>query len=228
MKLRSTFWPAMIAGSLGLGGCTVLPADDYGYYGDGRYYAHETVIVTPPPRIEYRGLPPAAGYLWIDGYWNRIGPRPYWVPGYWRAPAAHPRPAGQHPPRHQAHPDGGRDRRDAHDRDRWRDAERWRERDGARGPGGVPGRALDRDPPRPPQGARPAERTPEAGRPDRRPAGSPGEVREARRDGSGARVRDGFRAPRRDDGAGAQASPRRERDDAAGRPGRHGRAAADD
>lgn len=230
MKLCSTFWPAMIAGSLGLGGCAVLPADDYRYYDDGRYYGHETLIVTPPPRIEYRGLPPAAGYIWIDGYWNRVGPRPYWVPGYWRPPVVHSRPAMPHPPRIGMRPDGGRDWRDAHDRDRWRDGERWRERDrdGTRGPDGVHGRHLDRDPPRPPRSGRPADGTPEAGRPDRRPASSPGEARAVRRDGSGPRARDGFRAPRRDDADGTRESSPRARGDAGGRPERRGRAAAGD
>ena len=99
MTLRPATWPVLIAACLGLGACAVVPADDYGYYDDDRYYEREMVIVTPPPRIEYRGLPPAAGYIWIDGYWNRVGTRPHWVPGYWSygepvCPPPAPQPIG--------------------------------------------------------------------------------------------------------------------------------------
>ncbi len=135
MKLRPATWPALIATCLGLGGCAVIPADDYGY-DDDHYYERETVIVRPPPRIEYRGLPPAAGYLWIDGYWNRAGPRPHWVPGYWSPPRVHSRPIVPPPPRFDSRPDGRHDRRDEHDRSRSRgrdddgrrDERRWSDR----------------------------------------------------------------------------------------------------
>lgn len=71
MTFPSRLWSLMLAGSLVLGGCAVVPVDEYGYYDDDYgYYEHDTVIVTPPPRVEYRGLPPTAGYIWIDGYWT--------------------------------------------------------------------------------------------------------------------------------------------------------------
>lgn len=166
MTIRSPLSPMLLAAALALGGCAVVPADDYGY-DDDRYYERETVIVTPPPRIEYRGLPPAIGYIWIDGYWNRVGPRPHWVPGYWSPPRVHSRPFVQ-PPRIDARPDGRSDRRDEHDRNRWRnddgrrddgrrDDRRWSDRsrdDDARRdrdpdtrpwPGFSPRRDVDRD-----------------------------------------------------------------------------------
>ena len=163
MTLRPATWPVLIAACLGLGACAVVPADDYGYYDDDRYYERETVIVTPPPRIEYRGLPPAAGYIWVDGYWNRVGTRPHWVPGYWSPPRVHSRPIVQPRPHIDTRPDWRHDRRDEHDRKRWRDdgrrdgtrwsgpdddarrdGERWRERDGA--PRTWPGFTPRRDP----------------------------------------------------------------------------------
>lgn len=153
MRLRPATWPALLAACLGLGGCAVVPVDDYGYYEDDRYYTRETVILTPPPRIEYRGLSPAAGYVWIDGYWNRVGTRPHWVPGYWSPPRVHSRPIVGHPPRFDVRPDGRYDRRDDHDRKRWRDDDRrgddrrWSGRESAprTWPGFTPRRDAGRD-----------------------------------------------------------------------------------
>ena len=77
MTFPSRLWSLMLAGSLALGGCAVVPVDEYGYYEDDYgYYERDTVIVTPPPRVEYRGLPPVSSYIWIDGYWNWVGHRP--------------------------------------------------------------------------------------------------------------------------------------------------------
>jgi hypothetical protein len=100
--------PMMFAAALALAGCAVAPYEhgyghryhDHAYYGLGYYghgyYGGNTVIVTPAPRIEYRGPVPGPGYVWIGGYWNRIGTRHAWVPGRWAAPPGHlPPPAQQ-------------------------------------------------------------------------------------------------------------------------------------
>ena len=93
-----TSWLLVPALSLGLtlGGCAVVPERDYGYADDERNYVRETVIVAPAPRIEYRGYPPAANFIWIDGYWNRIGRQHDWVSGYWAPPSMHARPPQRH------------------------------------------------------------------------------------------------------------------------------------
>ncbi|MHB1375584.1 MAG: YXWGXW repeat-containing protein, partial [Thauera sp.] len=115
MTSRSRLWSLMLTASLMLGGCAVVPVDDYGYYeDDAPYYTRETVIVTPPPRVEYRGLPPASSYIWIDGYWNWVGHRHDWVPGYWAPPGTRARAIVRH---RQFDRDRDDDRRD-----RW-----WRE-----------------------------------------------------------------------------------------------------
>jgi hypothetical protein len=114
----------MLAGSLALGGCAVVPVDDYGYYQDDYgYYERDTVIVTPPPRVEYRDLPPAASYIWIDGYWNWVGHRHDWVSGYWAPPGTRPRSIVQHR-QFERHRDDDR-------RERWWGDSR-RDRDGVR------------------------------------------------------------------------------------------------
>ena len=40
----------------------------------------------PAPAYEVPPCP-GEGYVWVDGYWNPMGGRFYWRPGYWRAPA---------------------------------------------------------------------------------------------------------------------------------------------
>lgn len=127
-------WSILLAATLGLGGCVAVPVhedDGYGYYED------ETLILTPPPRVEYRGYAPAAGYLWIDGYW--AGDRDHrWVPGYWAPPGSrHLRP----------HPHEKKFERERAQRPAWiRD----RDRDGDHGRGREPERrrddARERDP----------------------------------------------------------------------------------
>lgn len=67
---------ALLAMSAVLAGCVVTPAG----------YGEVTVYEPPPPRVEYRGYPPAVGYVWIDGYWVWGGHRHEWVPGRWEAP----------------------------------------------------------------------------------------------------------------------------------------------
>lgn len=124
MTFSPRLWSLVLAGSLVLGGCAVVPVDEYGYYDDDDgYYERETVIVTPPPRVEYRGRPPVASYIWIDGYWNWVGHRHDWVPGYWAPPGTRPRAIVQHRQfdRHRDH-----DRRE-----RWWGDDR-RDRDGDR------------------------------------------------------------------------------------------------
>ncbi len=128
MKLSRHSWPFLLAAALGLGGCVAVPVhDDYGY----GYYEEETIIVTPPPRVEYRGYAPAAGYIWIDGYWDRVDRRHHWVPGYWAPPGArHGRPhLHQKQFERERRPAWIRDRDDDHEhkRDRWRDEARERD-----------------------------------------------------------------------------------------------------
>jgi WXXGXW repeat (2 copies) len=66
-----------------LAGCAVVPAYDYAY----EQPSPVTVYAAPPaPLVEYRGLSPAFGYVWIDGYWNWGGVRYSWVPGRWVNP----------------------------------------------------------------------------------------------------------------------------------------------
>src|SRR5690606_37217643 len=78
-KLDCRAWSFLLVASLALGGCVVAPVDD-------RYYEDEVVVVTPPARVEYRGYPPVAGYICIDGFWSWSGYRHDWVPGYWAPP----------------------------------------------------------------------------------------------------------------------------------------------
>ena len=131
MTFPSRLWSLMLAGSLALGGCAVVPVDEYGYYEDDYgYYERDTVIVTPPPRVEYRGLPPAASYIWIDGYWSWGGHRHDWVPGYWAPPGTRSRAIVQHR-QFERHRDNDRRERWWGDGRRDRDGDRRRE-DGRR------------------------------------------------------------------------------------------------
>jgi len=68
----------VILGGLSLAGCV---GGGYAFY-----------ATTPPPamRFEERGIAPAAGYVWIDGYWGYRGGAYTWVPGRWDRPP-HPR-----------------------------------------------------------------------------------------------------------------------------------------
>lgn len=74
---------ALLFVAAALGGCAVVPAYDYG----PEPAPAVTVYTAPPaPLVEYRGLPPAFGYVWIDGYWNWGGVRYVWIPGRWVNP----------------------------------------------------------------------------------------------------------------------------------------------
>lgn len=83
----ASHFPLLLLASAALTGCAVVPGPvDYGpAYGP----AYSTTIYaappSPPPRIEYRGLPPGPGQVWVDGYWNWGGSRYLWVPGRWSA-----------------------------------------------------------------------------------------------------------------------------------------------
>ena len=45
MTFSSRLWSLMFAGSLALGGCAVVPVDEYGYYDDDYgYYERDTVV----------------------------------------------------------------------------------------------------------------------------------------------------------------------------------------
>jgi len=66
---------ALLLATLTVGGCVVTarPA-----------YVGETVMVEPPPpQEEVIGVAPAAGYVWLGGYWNWVGGRHVWVAGHW-------------------------------------------------------------------------------------------------------------------------------------------------
>lgn len=141
MRFPHRLWPLGLAASLLLGGCAVVPSERYevrehrDYYG----YGDETVIITSTPRVEYRGYPPGAGYIWMDGYWNRVGARQVWVPGYWRPPHAHPRPIVRDRDRDRDDDRRSHWREERRDHDRDRDRVRDRDHDGDR----------DRDRPQP-------------------------------------------------------------------------------
>lgn len=168
MTFPSRLWSLMLAGSFALGGCAVVPADEYGYYDDDYgYYERDTVIVTPPPRVEYRGRPPVSSYIWIDGYWNWVGHRHDWVPGYWAPPGTRPRAIVQHrqferhrdddrrerwwsDKRHdrdgdRRREDGRRDERADERRGDWRNDGRWNRREDTRDRDGVRDRDARRD-----------------------------------------------------------------------------------
>lgn len=77
--MKRQLFISTLAATLLLAGCVVTP-EPYSYY-DGPVY-----VDPPPPRVEYPGYAPVAGYVWIGGYWNWTGHRHEWVPGRWDAP----------------------------------------------------------------------------------------------------------------------------------------------
>lgn len=77
--MKKQLFISALAATLLLTGCVVTP-EPYSYY-DGPVY-----VDPPPPRVEYPGYAPVAGYVWIGGYWNWSGHRHEWVPGRWDAP----------------------------------------------------------------------------------------------------------------------------------------------
>ena len=67
---------AAMALSLTVSACVVGPP---GAYYEGGYVS----IAPPPPRVEYYGVAPGPGYLWLGGYWRWTGRRYAWVGGHW-------------------------------------------------------------------------------------------------------------------------------------------------
>lgn len=94
MRSRIPLSAALLVAATLAGCATTAGYDDYygdryyrdRYYDDGYYGSGGTVIVAPPLRSEYRGVPPYPNYIWMDGYWDRIGTGHHWVPGYWAPP----------------------------------------------------------------------------------------------------------------------------------------------
>jgi len=97
-------------------------------------------IGTPPPAIVYEepGLPPDAGFVWIEGYWRPVGHHYKWVRGHWERPPFE-RACWTHP--HYNHyregwewHEGHWDHED-HDNDHWRDHDggRWHRHDNDQG-----------------------------------------------------------------------------------------------
>jgi hypothetical protein len=68
---------ALLAASIT--GCVVVP-------GPGPYYQGRVMVAPPAPRVEYYGVAPYPGYIWLGGYWNWAGGRHVWVDGRWTAP----------------------------------------------------------------------------------------------------------------------------------------------
>lgn len=76
---RRVLLAALVATAIPLAGCVVVPTPR----------GAELVALAPPPvRIESPGAPPAAGYLWIGGYWGWLAGRHVWIDGHWEAPRA--------------------------------------------------------------------------------------------------------------------------------------------
>ena len=71
--------PALAAMAISLSACVVAPASRPDYM-------EPVLVAPPPPRVEYVGPPPMAGYVWIPGSWHWRGGRYEWGPGYWAPP----------------------------------------------------------------------------------------------------------------------------------------------
>lgn len=63
-----------------LSACVIAPEPAYYRQGPVVYAA------PPPPQSEYMGPPPAAGYVWISGFWAWQLGRHVWMAGHWDAP----------------------------------------------------------------------------------------------------------------------------------------------
>jgi hypothetical protein len=81
-----------------LGGCVV-----YGRAPVPGVYVGAVAVPPPAPQVEVIGVPPQPGYVWIGGYWDWVGGRHVWAPGYWAAP----RPGYRWVPHRWAYGGGG-------------------------------------------------------------------------------------------------------------------------
>lgn len=72
-KIRSRFFTAVGIGLLILTACAPPPPP-------GRVY----VVDRPPPaRVEVIPVTPGREFVWVGGYWRRIGTRWDWAPGHY-------------------------------------------------------------------------------------------------------------------------------------------------
>ena len=81
MERSRWLYVALTAVSFGLGtlgGCVVAPPP--------YYYGYGPTEGPPPPPHEVIGVPPVAGYIWIDGFWDWDGDRYAWRTGRWEPP----------------------------------------------------------------------------------------------------------------------------------------------
>lgn len=86
MSMKLSRWFAPLAAAALSAGCVVTPVGGY-YPADGPVVG----VAPPPPQGEVVGVAPAAGMIWIGGYWGWGGGRYVWHPGHW----THARP-GHH------------------------------------------------------------------------------------------------------------------------------------
>jgi hypothetical protein len=78
--VHSKALPLLVALAATLGGCVVAPVQPY--------YDGGPVVYTAPPvaQVEYIGVAPVPGYIWINGFWSWQANRHVWRGGHWAAP----------------------------------------------------------------------------------------------------------------------------------------------
>ncbi|MFI4913765.1 MAG: hypothetical protein ACHQAR_01020 [Steroidobacterales bacterium] len=85
--LQTTLVTAIGLG-LALTGCSSGP--EHPYYSSNPaaavIVARSASPAPPAPREESPGPAPAAGFMWIDGYWSSDNGHYEWTPGRWEAP----------------------------------------------------------------------------------------------------------------------------------------------
>lgn len=77
---RARNFAMLVAACLAMTACVVVPTPR------GLYVGPAVIGAPPPPRVEYYGTAPGAGYFWVGGYWNWTGYRYAWMGGHWQAP----------------------------------------------------------------------------------------------------------------------------------------------